>query len=346
MADAVHAFASSIANLYNDHDAAMARIDARLAELPSEEDRMRFVNMLVREIPSSAYVLRWDVVGKYINSPGLRVPLLGMVLRDSLPDDTDWVIARINESENPELCRRGVDSTVHFIFHSREPAEIPGWLEKSFPDDELFNMGLDCWLSELGSKNEVAKCADIYGQLLKSSRIETKVKSQLADYYMALPSNDTPVDRAAFLLEQGVTDGGWKSLIDAGSRLSGDNLNLFFDSVFQASPYVQGDFVKAYVANHDTADVIADFPSRSEAARRIILIDAADQVFKKELTAQLSEALGKLPLAEANRLADRAVWLAARSNIPLDKITPLMDIGGESSRRMEIYQAPKKWNPQ
>ena len=188
--DAVTAFMGKMAGKFEDRDAAMTSIDARLAELPSDEDRTLFVNLLVRRVPHNAYVLRWDMVEKHIASPGLRVGLLGMVLRDSLPEATDWVIARIEESEDPELCRRGVNSTFNFIFDSVEPGEIPAWLAKAFTDDELFNMGLDFWLTELECKNVVGKYRATYEQLLENNRIDKEMKSQLRRAISTLPKSN------------------------------------------------------------------------------------------------------------------------------------------------------------
>ncbi len=188
--DAVAEFMGKMAGKFEDCDAAMASVDARLAELPSDEDRTLFVNLLVRQVPHNAHVLRWDMVEKHIASPGLRVGLLGMVLSDSLPEATDWVIARIEESEDPELCRRGVNGTVNFIFDSVEPGKIPAWLEKAFTDDELFNMGLDFWLTELGSKNVVGKYRATYEQLLENNRIDKEIRSQITSAISTLPKSN------------------------------------------------------------------------------------------------------------------------------------------------------------
>jgi hypothetical protein len=100
------------------------------------------------------------------------------------------VIARIEESEDPELCRRGVNGTVNFIFDSVEPGKIPAWLEKAFTDDELFNMGLDFWLTELGSKNVVGKYRATYEQLLENNRIDKEIRSQITSAISTLPKSN------------------------------------------------------------------------------------------------------------------------------------------------------------
>jgi len=346
LSDAVGEFFAEMEGRWDDHDAARAEIEARLAELETDEDRMGFINLLVRKIPHDAYALRWELLEKHIENPELRTGLLGMVLGDSLPVATDWVLARIVESEDPELCRRGVNSVVNFLFDTIDPAKVPEWLGNAFQDGELFSMGIDLWLSELKSPASGVSNGHIYEQLLHDDRISAKIRSRVADSFFALPSEDTPLERAGLLMNLGITDGGWGAIIPAGARLSGDELNQFFDIIDRTSPYVRGDFFQAYLSNHDTATVIAELPNRNEAARQSILAYAAGNIFEEKLTAQLLTVIEDLPLAEQNRLADQLVFDAARRKIPAAEIEPILNLNGQSARRMDIYRAPREWKPE
>jgi hypothetical protein len=343
--DIINEFLTQMAGRWRDDDA-MALIEARMADFATDEERNHFVNLLVRQIPHEAYELRWDLLAKHIENPSVRTGLLGMVLSDSIPVAPDWVVKQIQDSSDPELCRRGVNGITNYLSDAIDAIEIPDWLANAFEDKELYSQGLDFWLSDIGKAKSDPRFKEVYENILRDRSVSSSLRAKIADLYAVMPSDDTPAEQAALLLELGIKDGGWRNVIDSGSKLSGGDLNQVLDSVYEASPYVRADFINAYISHRSISQVITDLPTLREAARSDIIIQAAAQIFDSNLSADIASVIRGFPAAEQNRIADELVAMAALKKVPLAEIEPLLNLGADRVRKMEIYQNPKNLNSQ
>ena len=299
---------------------------------------------VITTLPADRYLTKWQLTLDFINDASRRTRLLASAISDAAANNPSWAFEKLGSYEDPMVCEEAVQGVVKALLAKGDPLEVARAIKAELGDSDVFSLVLKQWLDSVKDIPNLSGAKGLVNELFFDSRVDVKVKENLAKLYVQTAGGDPPLVIASVLSQQGVRDGGWGQLVSDGAKLTGVEGNEFIGLVFNASPYQIGDFMKEYRKTHDATTILEEFESYPLIAQPTMLCSIVPDAFKNNAIPDMLARIEGWTLTDQNRVIERMLEYGASNNIPADQLQVVFDYGGGDPKRAKLYNyyLPKK----